>query len=291
MTFDGVETLRSFVNTWECDENDHLNVQFYFDRFSDADDHFRHMAGLDGARLGPRITRHVRYQAELFNRNLIAVRSALVRGGPFPVTVAHIMVEPASGRLAATMLDGYRPEDGAAAVEGAGPRIDADPAFLPRSLPAEPAEPASPEEAMAGSGVVTMRSGIHKRHCDGQSRIRDSAIIGFCSDAAAHIWAHGGVKADWLEAHNFGHVAVEMKLTRLARPVSAGDLVHFISQFKTVRDKTFSFRHTIYETRSGDPFAIVEVTALLMDLETRRAAAAPGWLKDNLMDRGAVPEG
>ena len=32
----GDETQRAFVNTWECDENDHLNVQFYWKRFGDA---------------------------------------------------------------------------------------------------------------------------------------------------------------------------------------------------------------------------------------------------------------
>ena len=36
-----IETLKSYVNTWECDENDHLNVQFYFRFFEDAAGHFQ----------------------------------------------------------------------------------------------------------------------------------------------------------------------------------------------------------------------------------------------------------
>ena len=31
-----VESHRSFVNTWECDDNAHMNVQFYFKRFDEA---------------------------------------------------------------------------------------------------------------------------------------------------------------------------------------------------------------------------------------------------------------
>jgi len=35
-----ITTQRSFVNVWECDENEHLNMQHYFSRFSDAATHF-----------------------------------------------------------------------------------------------------------------------------------------------------------------------------------------------------------------------------------------------------------
>lgn len=45
-------TLFSFVNRWECDENDHLNVQFYFSRFEEADRQFRLMTGLSETVVG-----------------------------------------------------------------------------------------------------------------------------------------------------------------------------------------------------------------------------------------------
>ena len=44
-------TQRGFVNTWECDENEHLNVQFYFARFADAAAHF--LVGRGLAPFGP----------------------------------------------------------------------------------------------------------------------------------------------------------------------------------------------------------------------------------------------
>ena len=44
-----IETLFSFVNCWECDENDHLNVQFYLGRFEEADRQFRLLSGLSDA--------------------------------------------------------------------------------------------------------------------------------------------------------------------------------------------------------------------------------------------------
>src|SRR5690606_16110861 len=59
------ETLFSSVNRWECDENDHLNVQFYFTRFEEADRQFRLLSGLSDALVGSRRVRHVRYHCEL----------------------------------------------------------------------------------------------------------------------------------------------------------------------------------------------------------------------------------
>jgi acyl-CoA thioester hydrolase len=60
-----IETLFSFVNCWECDENDHLNVQFYLARFEEADRQFRLLSGLSDALAGARRARHLRYHEEL----------------------------------------------------------------------------------------------------------------------------------------------------------------------------------------------------------------------------------
>ncbi len=105
------ETLRAFVNTWECDENAHMNVQFYYDRFEVADLQFQALAGLEEAALGARGVRRVRYLSEMMASELILVRSAVVRNGPHPVTIVHQMSDPTSGRLTATALDGYPSAD------------------------------------------------------------------------------------------------------------------------------------------------------------------------------------
>ena len=73
-------TLNSFVNRWECDENDHLNVQFYFSRFEEADRQFRLLCGLSETLVGARRVRHVRYHKELRTGDLITVHSSVAFG-------------------------------------------------------------------------------------------------------------------------------------------------------------------------------------------------------------------
>ena len=103
------ETLFSFVNRWECDENDHLNVQFYFSRFEEADRQFQLISGLSEALVGARRVRHVRYHKELRTGDLVTVRSAIAFDGPHMLSVVHEMYNTTSGALAATAIDGYEP--------------------------------------------------------------------------------------------------------------------------------------------------------------------------------------
>lgn len=70
-----VESLKSFVNRWECDENDHMNVQFYWTKFQTAALHFRLAAGLDDLPETARSSRHVRYHSEVHAADPLVVRS------------------------------------------------------------------------------------------------------------------------------------------------------------------------------------------------------------------------
>ncbi|MEP2436118.1 MAG: thioesterase family protein, partial [Roseibium sp.] len=100
------DTLFSFVNRWECDENDHLNVQFYFSRFEEADRQFQLLSGLSDAVVGARRVRHVRYHKELRTGDLIAVKSFIAFDGPHMLTVVHELRNSGTGDLAATAIDG-----------------------------------------------------------------------------------------------------------------------------------------------------------------------------------------
>lgn len=103
-----LETLLSFVNTWECDENDHLNVQFYFSKFEEADRQFRMLTGFSEALVGARRVRHVRYHAELVAASLITVKSYVAFDGPHMLSVVHEMIEGSTGEICATAIDATR---------------------------------------------------------------------------------------------------------------------------------------------------------------------------------------
>ena len=92
---DLISTARGCVNTWQCDENDHLNVQ-YFPAF--AWDGARHLHAALG--LGPRalaaqglkvrtVEDHIRYHRELFAADAFEVASGPVEIGESTMVAYH----------------------------------------------------------------------------------------------------------------------------------------------------------------------------------------------------------
>ena len=97
------------MNTWQCDENDHLNVQFYTEFGHEASAHLLHQLGF-----GPRAQRaagatiriaddHIRYLREFRVIDSVEVRSAPVEVGERELTVYHEVRNPADGTVASTI--------------------------------------------------------------------------------------------------------------------------------------------------------------------------------------------
>ena len=77
-----------------------------------------------------------------------------------------------------------------------------------------------------------------------------------------------------MREHNLGTVAVEMKASR-HREVRAGTLMEVVTWAEEARPKTITFRHQVSDMQGGQPLFSGAVTALLMDLEARRAVELP----------------
>lgn len=273
-----IETLHSFVNTWECDENDHLNVQFYFAKFDEADRQFRFMTGLSDALVGTRRVRHVRYHGELWAAALITVRSYIAFDGPHILSVVHEMIDTSTGSLAATVLDGYAPSAKAAKdlrkrfaeVEGAMPDQAA-----PRSFDAAAVSTAIDNGALQDAGAkIVNRATVMPRDCTADGRADDRFLLACITDGAPHLWERTSMTRAWLEKNDYGRVAVEMKLT-YGTVLKAGSPVHVVSGFTGVAEKTFTFRHHLFDSAAGRIAAVMDVTGMVMDLDARKALSLP----------------
>ncbi|MEJ8570985.1 thioesterase family protein [Microbaculum marinum] len=268
-----METLKGYVNAWDCDENDHLNVQFYYRFFEDACCHFQALAGVSRDDFRRPLVRHVRYHGELRKNEAVQVDS--VRAGE--AQIVHVLSEPVSGRLSATCLETF-----------AGPLPDALPSgsgaipenALPRSLDSAPAA----ATAATASDRLVLRTRIRAQHCDPSGAVFDSAIVGFNSDSAAFFWEAVGITEPWLRERNRGRVAVEMKLTRLG-DAAFGDLIHVISRPIAVARSTVTFENRFVRSETGETVAVVQVTGLTMDLTARRAQPLPEDLRADLEAR------
>lgn len=264
------ETYRGFVNTWECDENDHVNVQFYFDRFEIA---ARAAAALSSGRYeAVRLrVRHVRYHKECQAADLLVGESAGVAGRS--ATVQHRLLNAETGALLATALDLY---DGAAWGLS---EIPLDPHGAPRGLAEGYDGEARDDAALEAAGYpVTYRGLVRPGEVCAAGAMSDRHFIARVTDAVAHAWTNAGVTGSFLADNGYGRVAVEMKLSIAERP-TAGTLLHVRSALIAVTRSTLTFRHLLIDTAARRPFAVVSVAALIMDHRTRRAIRLPDALR------------
>ncbi len=259
------ETVRAYVNTWECDENDHLNIQFYFRAFDDAAAHFFAQAGV-APRPAP-LVRHVRYHRELRADDSIVGHSHGVSGEPD--RLVHVIVNTATGEIAATAIDTYEAPDAAARRALEQHAAEMPEAAAPRSLKPEASPRATAGEAFEGA-FSTYRGRFRPADCDRDGRPSDRAIIARVSDAATQFWTGIGLSPQVIAERNAGRVAVEMKLTRGAAGAPEA-LVHIMSRLNVVARSTLSFEHRIVATETDAVIATVEVTGLTLDLGTRKA--------------------
>ncbi|MGX1306650.1 acyl-CoA thioester hydrolase [Amorphus suaedae] len=266
-----LQTQVSFVNAWECDENDHLNVQFYFGRFEEADLHFRAMTDLDPALV--RSARHVRYHAELRKGDLVEVESGFVDDGDGGFSVVHALKNLSDGRVCATALDTYdaHPRELTATATRSDATVDLPPKIYgPRGLTDALPEAISAETLRERGGFVTARSVIRPADTGADGLATERAHVGHVSDGASNVWETIGLTKTLLDHEGWGRVAVEMRLTLIDAYVP-GDLVEQISGLIEATDRTIHFRHYQFEARTGRLIAIVEAIGLAMNLTTRKA--------------------
>lgn len=268
-----LETLLSFVNTWECDENDHLNVQFYFSKFEEADRQFRMMTGFSEALVGARRVRHVRYHVELVAASLITVKSYVAFDGPHMFSVVHEMIEGSTGEVCATAIDGYTPNPSSAKqlrTRFKEVEENISKAAVPRGISPSPFSGKPTIDDLIKSGaLVTGRATVLPRNLNAEQKAEDAFALSCFSDAAAHVWERTPMNTAWLDKNEYGRVALEQKLSWIS-PLKVGDMVQVISTITGVQDKTFTIRHHLFESRTKRLAAVCDQVSISMDLDSRK---------------------
>lgn len=289
-----IETIRDTANSWECDENDHINVQFYAARFDVAVRGFLVEAGWQ---VPHRVQRLIRYHAEL-------------RGGE-PVHGTTGMVSLADGRIALEHRLYASQREGAPLTATA---LDVLPDVAREDLSAFQVPVASkdalpksgllsgdpivvPQELMEHAGMATTYRGVVPPDAFGAEAesssgpmLLDRFLVGTISDAATHAWAYAGVDDGWLRGRNWGRAAVQLHLIYGVRP-AAGDALIIRSCITGFSTRTISYRHHIVNAMNGSVVAIADITSLMLNLETRRAETWPSDKLAHLESRLAAVAG
>jgi acyl-CoA thioester hydrolase len=285
----GVEVWRGGVNTWECDENGHLNVRFYVVKAREA------LAGLAAALGMPRAfapngnatlmerEQHIRFRREALPGAAMHMRGCVLEMGETDARLLLVMYHSNSGEPAATfqtVVSHVSPRGGRAFPWSALSRARGEALTSPlpdiaaaRSVDLEPFESQASLARADELGLVTLGVGTILAHdCDVFGRMATEQFIGRVSDGISRMTGHvrGQIRAaaaDYPE--RVGGAVLEYRLVQLAWP-RAGDAVVFRSGLAGVTDRTQRFVHWMLDPRTGAAWGVAEAVAVTLDLDTRK---------------------
>ncbi len=295
-----LESYRGYVNTWECDDVGHMNVQFYIGRFTEALGSVCVALGL-----GPRAARtyglslvpiedHVHFRTELRVSDAMTVASGIKDHGPYSLTVYHELREAVSGRVSATALtrmaakragaEDLVPLPPAVANRAAAMVVDVPAHAEPRSVgPDKPPLPALSLDEARSRGLIHTYSGmVQPKDCSADGRLLPQGFMARHSDGGGHLWAGVGMDRQSLIGRGLGIALVEYHQHYLNLP-PAGSVLDLMSGLTQVGRKTVSFAHFMFDAETGAPLGRAEATALLLDLEARKSADLTPADRDRLI--------
>ena len=271
-------TFSTAVNSWQCDENDHLNVQFYTEFGHEASAHL-----LSNLGLGPRAQRasgltvtavedHVRYLREFRIVDAVVVHSAPVEVGERDLLAYHEVRNAADGQIAATIrrrivCDRPWPNSFRARAEAA--RVVVPEAAKPRSV-GTLVLPALTLEAAPVTGLIEVgRTVITPDECDERGEFLPRHQFGRYSDGAPVLWNHLGFDRAAMQDRQEGSVVVEM-LNHYRQPLRAGDLCVVMSGLAAFTAKILVFTHFLFEAETGTLAACAEAVGMKFDQKIRK---------------------
>jgi acyl-CoA thioester hydrolase len=264
------------VNTWECDENDHLNVRFFAHKINQALQAWAADRAGDPAltaRVLASITgQHIRFLREARAATPLRIECGqLARVGERLTVVAVMRHNGTDQPLAAfqTVIDLH----GWPAAWPDGPVAEAPDYARPRGLdPQLPPPPASLAAAQAAGFHIVGRGVIGSDECGPDGTLLPHVYIGRISDGMPNLWAFLNSPADQAarEEGAMGGAALEYHL-EIHEPLRQGDVYTHLSGVRALAAKTQTMAHVVINQRTGRCAASAAAVGVGMDLQTRKA--------------------
>jgi acyl-CoA thioester hydrolase len=271
-------TYATAVNTWQCDENDHLNVQFYTEFGHEASTHLMARLGLGrraqaaaGLSVRP-VHDHIRYLREFRIIDPVAVRSAPVEVGEYHLVVYHEIRNSGDDTIASTIrrrIVSDKPWPAAFRTVADAARVALPAAARPRGV----GESALPELTLADAHRIGLtevgRSAIKPSECDENGELLPRYQTGRYSDGAPIIWNHMGFDRAAMQQKQEGSVVVEM-MQYYRWPLVAGDAAIVMSGLADHGDKIVKLAHFLFEAETGTLAACAEAVGVKFDQKIRK---------------------
>jgi acyl-CoA thioester hydrolase len=263
-----LETVRSMVQRWEIDNTDHFTVAYYFARLGDAA-----FAMCDALGLAPTAMTttdvYVRYQRELRVGDIFHIVSGIIEVGDEMLLLGHKIVDSGDEALTTTVEHRFRgalpaaarkkAEDHRVAWDGPKREIRAHPRGL---------------EGFYDAG----RDSVRPWEIDLTGGSALSHYIHRFSASNGHATATFGLTPEFYREQRRGFSTFEFHLA-VEAPLRAGDLVLVKSAPLHVGNTSLRMFHQMLDARTGIRVAALDQLGVLLDLDARRPAPMPEWMK------------
>jgi len=284
---DFLDTFRGTVNTWECDDVGHMNVQFYVARASDAAFYLRHALGLSPSRVRAEgramiaLEEHIRFHRELRAGDIMHMRSRPVELRDRTMVSFHELFNSATGETSATVVAVSGHFDLAKRKLIPWPddaRALAAPFLAPLPAHAEPRgverEKRLPDLALADATdfIEIYRGAVMPWECDDFGHMNSRFYMARFSDGAGHLWQALGFDKRTMQEKRRGTVVLEIRLNYI-REVRSGAMLVAKSTLTGLEGKTLTFTHFMFDAETGALVATGEAIAVLLDLDARKTVA------------------
>ena len=292
-----MDVYRGNTNTWECDENGHLNVRHYTSKVNEGIAVFMHRLGLGqdvltsmNVRLSVK-DQHIRYLREFHPGAAILGRAGMLAATETEMRIYCELVNFHSDAPSATYnsviklvdLDTGEPVNlPPEFVKAANDRlVDLPKHAQPRSIDiGVPSVAADHAPTLAESDDMDMTEiGIGQvgmRDCDEYGFMRNEMYMGRISDAVVH-FSKRMRPVDTGKSRKvtkYGGAVLEYRLC-YHEDVMLGDLVVVRSALKHVGDKANTLAHWVFNETTGNLACSTEAVAITLDLKERKVVSIP----------------
>ena len=135
--------------------------------------------------------------------------------------------------------------------------------------------------------MLTYRGTVYPWHCDHMGHMNVMWYVGKFDEATWQWFSSIGLTPAFLREHGRGMAAVEQQIS-YRRELAAGDAVAVTTRMLEVRDKVLRFVHEMRNENTGEVAAATTLTAVHLDLATRRATALPEEIRARAAARVVV---
>ncbi len=273
------------VETWECDQMKHMNVQFYSSRASASLSHLLNAIGLTPNRIR-RERKSLKYQdlriqymAEMHVGAIMygvsgirAIKNGRIQAFTHLFNAANDKLSSVSEfHLTYQNLDSGETLDLPSDIlEKANALVDEHEAlYCPQPIKSV-VMPAKPMDHM----FETNRSAVDVWECDAFSNIEVRNIIGRFSDAASHIMGSVGITRAMQRERNLGSAALDY-YTEFKAPIKMADSLVLKSGLLDRKPKNFAFGHHLINCDTNEIVNCTTVIGCYFDMTARKAVPLP----------------